>query len=169
MKKITPRRRLITTSFGVCIDVCISSSRQGNSELKHQLLSRIDIIRRIIGCQTVKELANLERLFILSDYEQDLEFERKNEIITAQQQQQQQQQLRLMANLMDSWRTNEFPSFWTIGTTMNGYGKRLVKRLQGTNHHHHHNNNKSSTMEIINNTRGGIQSKIWERANGGQI
>ena len=25
------------------------------------------------------------------------------------------------------------------------------------------------SIEIINNTRGGIQSKIWERANGGQI
>ena len=24
-------------------------------------------------------------------------------------------------------------------------------------------------IEIINNTRGGIQRKIWERANGGQI
>ena len=25
------------------------------------------------------------------------------------------------------------------------------------------------TIEIINNTRGGIEAKIWERANGGQI
>ncbi len=24
-------------------------------------------------------------------------------------------------------------------------------------------------IEIINNTRGGIEAKIWERANGGQI
>ena len=26
-----------------------------------------------------------------------------------------------------------------------------------------------SSIEIINNTRGGIQGKIWKRANGGQI
>ena len=42
----------------------------------------MDIIRKIIECQTVAELTTLESLYVLNEYEQGLVFERKVEIIS---------------------------------------------------------------------------------------
>ena len=42
----------------------------------------MDIVRRIIECQTVDELVTLENLYVLNEYEQGLVFERKVEIIS---------------------------------------------------------------------------------------
>ena len=40
----------------------------------------MDIARKIINSQTIDELVTLENLYVLSDYEQGLVFERKAEI-----------------------------------------------------------------------------------------
>ena len=42
----------------------------------------MDIARKIINSQTTDELVTLESLYVLSDYEQGLVFERKAEIMS---------------------------------------------------------------------------------------
>ena len=59
---------------------------------------------KIAECHTLAELSTLERLYVLSNYEQDLLFERKVEIIcrTAEWGME-NEQVGLVANLSDSW------------------------------------------------------------------
>lgn len=42
----------------------------------------MDIVRKIIDCQTVAEICALENLYGLNEYEQSLVYKRKTEIIT---------------------------------------------------------------------------------------
>ena len=64
----------------------------------------LDMEAKIAECQTLAELSALERLYVLSDYEQDLLFEKKVEIIcrTAEWGME-NEQVGLVANLSDSW------------------------------------------------------------------
>ena len=44
------------------------------------LVLDMDIVRKIVACETIKELTLLESLYVLNDYEQRLMYERKVEI-----------------------------------------------------------------------------------------
>ena len=60
----------------------------------------MDIVRKIIACETIDELTLLKSLYVLNDYEQGLVYERKVEIVT-----------RLAANLSDSWTPEQRRNF----------------------------------------------------------
>ena len=42
----------------------------------------MDIVRKIVACETVAKLTLLESLYVLNEYEQGLVYERKVEIVT---------------------------------------------------------------------------------------
>ena len=64
----------------------------------------MDIVRRIITCETIDELAALEGLYVLNEHEQGLVYERKIEIITRLLEWgMENEQQGLTANLSDSW------------------------------------------------------------------
>ena len=78
----------------------------------------LDMEAKIAECQTLAELSTLERLYVLSDYEQDLLFEKKVEIIcrTAEWGMK-NEQVGLVANLSDSWTPEQRERFlldWQI-------------------------------------------------------
>ena len=75
--------------------------QKGNKLNKNMFL---DMEAKIAECQTLAELSTLEMLYVLSDYEQDLLFEKKVEIIcrTAEWGME-NEQVGLVANLSDSW------------------------------------------------------------------
>ena len=64
----------------------------------------MDIVRKIIECQTVDELTTLESLYVLNEYEQGLVFERKVETIgRVLEWGMENEQLGIAASLADSW------------------------------------------------------------------
>ena len=67
----------------------------------------MDIVQKIIECQTVDELTALENLYALNKYEQGLVCERRIEIIVSVRQ-------GLMANLMDSWTPEQIQEFLDV-------------------------------------------------------
>ena len=64
----------------------------------------MDIVRKIITCETIDELAALEGLYVLNEHEQGLVYKRKIEIITRLLEWgMENEQQGLTANLSDSW------------------------------------------------------------------
>ena len=64
----------------------------------------LDMEAKIAECQTLAELSTLESLYVLSDYEQDLLFEKKVEIIcrTAEWRAE-NQELGISPDISDNW------------------------------------------------------------------
>ena len=72
----------------------------------------MDIVRRILACETIDELAALEGLYVLSEYEQGLVYERRIEIVSRLLEWgTENEQQGLVANLSDSWTPEQRRSF----------------------------------------------------------
>ena len=72
----------------------------------------MDIVRKILECQTVAELTTLESLYVLNEYEQGLVFERKVEIISCLLEWGMgNEQLGIAASLTDSWTAEQRRQF----------------------------------------------------------
>jgi hypothetical protein len=82
----------------VCVKVC-------SVFLTVVLFLDMDIVRKILACETTDELAELENLYVLNEYEQGLVYERRIEIGTENEQQ------GLVANLSDSWTPEQRRNF----------------------------------------------------------
>ena len=72
----------------------------------------MDIVRRILACETIDELAALEGLYVLNGNEQGLVYERKVEIVSRLLEWgMENEQQGLAANLSDSWTLKQRRSF----------------------------------------------------------
>jgi hypothetical protein len=72
----------------------------------------MDIVRKIIACETIDELTLLENLYVLNDYEQGLVYERKVEIVTRLLEWGMENERHgLAANLSDSWTPEQRRNF----------------------------------------------------------
>ena len=72
----------------------------------------MDIVRKIVACQTINELTLLESLYVLNDYEQRLMYERKVKISAriAEWRMENERQ-GLAANISDSWTPEQRRNF----------------------------------------------------------
>ena len=72
----------------------------------------MNIVRKIVACETVDELTSLENLYILDEYEQGLVYERKVKISAriAEWQVENERQ-GLAANISDSWTPEQRRNF----------------------------------------------------------
>ena len=72
----------------------------------------MDIVRRILACETIDELTVLEGLYVLNEYEQGLVYERRIEIVSRLLEWgTENEQQGLVANLSDSWTPEQRRSF----------------------------------------------------------
>ena len=72
----------------------------------------MDIVRKIVECQTVDELTSLENLYVLNEYERGLVYERKVEIVTRLLEcGMENERQGLAANLSDSWTPEQRRNF----------------------------------------------------------
>jgi hypothetical protein len=72
----------------------------------------MDIVRKIVACETIDELTLLESLYVLNEYEQGLVYERKVEIVTRLLEWGLENERHgLAANLSDSWTPEQRRNF----------------------------------------------------------
>ena len=72
----------------------------------------MDIVRKIVACETVAELTLLESLYVLNEYEQGLVHERKVEIVTRLLKWGMENERHgLAANFSDSWTSEQRRNF----------------------------------------------------------
>ena len=72
----------------------------------------MDIVRKIVACETVDKLTLLENLYVLNEYEKGLVYERKVEIITRLLEWGMENERHgLAANLSDSWTPEQRRNF----------------------------------------------------------